>query len=326
MDLSVIIPHYNLQPEMLARAIDSVISQWDGNACAWEIIVVDDGSDTPPEAVINSFHCDRLHLYCRSHARQGAARNFGLSKARGRYILFLDADDYLLPHSLPPVLACAIDKDLDILRFKTIKVYDSHCVKTQTAPLACSRPMTGERYMLHHNLQDAPYAYIFRRDLAQSHNVLFPENIFLEDCIFTAQLHHFASSLSAIESTVYAYYQRPESTVNTTDKEHKAMLRQHHLMVIDQLSAFIDVEARSSDTAGLRRKLRFLVIDYLRRLCNNLTYKEITTSQLPLLRDRGLYPLPVCREYGLKYLTYACLANNKLGLRVLKLASRFGIV
>jgi glycosyltransferase involved in cell wall biosynthesis len=326
VDISIIIPHYNLEPAMLQRAIASAADQFLETRFEWEIIVVDDGSDTPPVAVVQEFHRANIRLYCRPHARQGAARNYGLQQAQGEYILFLDADDYLLPHSLPPVLACAIDKDLDILRFKTIKVYDSHCVKTQTASLACSRPMTGERYMLHHNLQDAPYAYIFRRDLAQSHDVLFPENIFLEDCIFTAQLHHFASSLCVIESTVYAYYQRPESTVNTTDKEHKAMLRQHHLMVIDHLSAFIDVEARSSDTDGLRRKLRFLVIDYLRRLCNNLTYKEITSNQLPLLRDRGLYPLPVCREYGLKYLTYACLANNKLGLRVLKLASRFGIV
>ena len=326
MDLSVIIPHYNLQPELLARAIDSVISQWDGNACAWEIIVVDDGSDTPPEAVINSFHCDRLHLYCRSHARQGAARNFGLSRARGRYILFLDADDYLLPHSLPPLLAYAIDKDLDILRFKTIKVYDSHCVNTHTAPLACSQPMSGENYMLHHNLQDAPYAYIFRRELAQSHNVQFPENIFLEDCLFTAQLHHFASSLSTTDSTVYAYYQRPDSTVNTTNNEHTALLREHHLTVIDQLSAFIRAEANSSETAGLQRKLRFLVVDYLRRVCRELTYEQIYTNQLTLLRQRGLYPLPLIRQYGLKYYTFACLANNRFGLRLLRLISRYGIV
>ena len=328
MDLSVIIPHYNLPPSLLTRAIDSIVSQWSPGYESWEIIVVDDGSDLPPTATIGNYQRDNIRLLCQTHARQGAARNFGLTQAQGQYILFLDADDYIFPGTLPKLLTLAQRHDLDILRFQTVKItaLDLNVnVNHNLVPESVEgRPSTldittGEEYLRRNNLPDSPSTFIFRRELATTNNVRFPEGVYLEDCMFTACLHHFATTLAEVDTKAYAYYQRTDSTVNTADARHKELLRSHHLLAIDQLGSFIQEQRGQRDTTGLQHKLDYLVVDYIRRICNDLSLKDIREQHLPLLRSRGLYPLPLQRSYGYKYQALARLANTSLGLRLLKL-------
>jgi glycosyltransferase involved in cell wall biosynthesis len=95
--VTVIIPSYN-DAHFLGQAVQSVLNQ------AWtnfEIIIVDDGSQDNTEEVAKSFRDSRIR-YVRHEQNKGlsAARNTGLRHARGRYIAFLDADDYFLPHKL----------------------------------------------------------------------------------------------------------------------------------------------------------------------------------------------------------------------------------
>ncbi|MBQ9285529.1 MAG: glycosyltransferase family 2 protein [Bacteroidaceae bacterium] len=324
MHLSIIIPHYNLHHSLLTRAIDSVVSQWNEEHALWEIIVVDDGSNQPPATVVNSFHRNNIRLYCQPHRRQGAARNFGLSQAQGQYVLFLDADDYILPNTLAPLLNLALSYKPDILRFKTITTSSPtyrHQPKSSTRLVTISQPVTGEEFMLRHHLPDSPVLFLFRRDLAMSHNIRFPEDVYLEDCLFTAQLHHFATAVCIVDTKVYAYYQRDNSTVNKAEIQHKVMLRQHHLIAIEQLNSFIKDENERNNTKGLQHKHTLLIVDYLRRICRDLSWASIRKEQLPLLRSKGLYPLPL-RHYGVKYLLFACIANMPAGLRIIRFLSR----
>ncbi len=92
--VSVVIPCYN-QAEWLAEAIESVLSQ---THRAREVVVVDDGS-TDGSARVAARYPD---VRCVRQANRGAsrARNTGLRASRGAYVVFLDADDRLLPHAL----------------------------------------------------------------------------------------------------------------------------------------------------------------------------------------------------------------------------------
>ena len=98
--VSVIIPCYN-QAHFLGEAIDSVLAQSYPN---FEIIVVDDGSTDNTSEVAESYagvQCIR-----QTNQRQAAARNAGLGQSNGEYLVFLDADDRLLPEALERGLAC----------------------------------------------------------------------------------------------------------------------------------------------------------------------------------------------------------------------------
>ncbi|MHC4206509.1 MAG: glycosyltransferase, partial [Planctomycetota bacterium] len=94
--VSVIIPCFNTA-KYLSQAIESVLRQTFGD---FEIIVVDDGStDNTPE-VVKSFEDGRIHYIYQKNKGLAGARNTGIRHSSGRYITFLDADDYFLPNKL----------------------------------------------------------------------------------------------------------------------------------------------------------------------------------------------------------------------------------
>ena len=94
MDLifSIIIPTYN-RAHIILRAIESVKIQTFSN---WELIIVDDGSTDHTEDTIRKIDDPRINYFKKNHAERSAARNFGIAKAKGKYICFLDSDDYFL--------------------------------------------------------------------------------------------------------------------------------------------------------------------------------------------------------------------------------------
>jgi len=98
--VSVIIPCYN-QAHFLDEAIESVLTQTYPNR---EIIVVDDGSTDNTAEVAGRYSAVR-HIY-QENAGPSAARNTGVTKSRGEYLVFLDADDRLLPEALEIGVDC----------------------------------------------------------------------------------------------------------------------------------------------------------------------------------------------------------------------------
>jgi len=98
--VSVIIPSFNCA-QFLGRAISSVLSQTYSN---YEIIVVDDGSTDRTKDVVAEFG-DRIHYLYQPNRGLSSARNLALSKARGEFIAYLDADDMWYPHKLATQVA-----------------------------------------------------------------------------------------------------------------------------------------------------------------------------------------------------------------------------
>lgn len=97
------IPTYN-RPQMLQRALDSVIAQTFESV---EIIVVDDGSDTPTKQIVDAY--DDVPVYLLEHDTSlggAAARNTGIEAASGEFVAFLDDDDEWLPEKLARQVAC----------------------------------------------------------------------------------------------------------------------------------------------------------------------------------------------------------------------------
>ena len=93
---SIIIPLYNKQRSIL-KTIKSVLSQDYRN---YEIVVVDDGSTDDSVSIVENLHSERVKLYQKENGGPSSARNYGVKKAEGDWILFLDADDTLEPGAL----------------------------------------------------------------------------------------------------------------------------------------------------------------------------------------------------------------------------------
>lgn len=93
---SIVIPLYN-KGVFIKRAIDSILSQTCEN---YEVIVVDDGSTDGCGDYVLAYNDTRIKYYCKPNRGVSSARNFGITKAAGEWLLFLDADDLLLPNAL----------------------------------------------------------------------------------------------------------------------------------------------------------------------------------------------------------------------------------
>lgn len=93
---SVIVPTFNREKYIIGTLI-SVIGQTYKN---FEIIVVDDGSTDGTASVVQGISDPRIRYYSKPNQERGAARNFGVSKASGDYVTFLDSDDLLKPNHL----------------------------------------------------------------------------------------------------------------------------------------------------------------------------------------------------------------------------------
>lgn len=99
--ISIIIPLYNKR-NSIAQSISSILNQ---NYENFEIIVVDDGSNDNSDKIVQSFKDERIKYIFKQNGGVSSARNRGLAESNGNWILFLDADDILLPECLTTLIS-----------------------------------------------------------------------------------------------------------------------------------------------------------------------------------------------------------------------------
>lgn len=115
--ISVIIPVYNAE-YCLRRCLDSILSKMNENI---EIICVDDSSTDRSVQILKEYSSinKNIKLYTQKHSNAGVARNYGLEKASGRYVFFMDADDYLVLDNFDSVFIDLFDQyDADLIKAK----------------------------------------------------------------------------------------------------------------------------------------------------------------------------------------------------------------
>lgn len=117
--LSIIIPAYQAENTII-RALNSIRQSKSKDI---EVIIVNDGSlDRTAKRVLDASRLDhRFHLYSQSNSGRSSARNTGLSKAKGQYIIFLDSDDYFLPFALDKLISICSKTSLNFYVFPFIK-------------------------------------------------------------------------------------------------------------------------------------------------------------------------------------------------------------
>lgn len=111
--ISIIMPAYNAE-NYISDAINSVIAQTYHN---WELIIVDDGSTDNTSQTVKEWLVkdNRIQYYYQQNGKQGKARNLGISKSKGIYLAFLDADDLWMPEKLNIQIKAIQEKNVDLV-------------------------------------------------------------------------------------------------------------------------------------------------------------------------------------------------------------------
>ena len=322
MLLSIVIPHYNLPKEMLKRCIESITAQGmqEGD---YEVIIIDDGSKEPPLWIEDEYKTCNIRLINNAHGGPGAARNKGIEAAQGKYIQFIDSDDYLITNGqMLQCLAMLQEEKPQILRFGYIVKTDDAPLKPKTGKITFSNTISGAMHMRDKNLSGSPCTYFFQKSLAIENEIEFSTDIFHEDEEFNTKLHYHAQTLIESNARFYCYRIREGSTTANRSKEFEARRIDDFFTIIEKIFQFKIKNtgtANVAQTAGIGHKLHTLCVDaILNMMFDNREANEIYGRCMSQLKPLGLYPLPKA-NYSLKYRIFRRLANSKGGMNTLRL-------
>lgn len=213
--VSVIVPIFNIE-HYLERCVDSIINQTYKNL---EIILVDDGSpDNCPSMCDNYANKDsRIKVIHKKNGGLSDARNAGMKVATGKYISFIDSDDYVSSEFIETLYNAMTTENSDIVECSVVRFYeDNHFdVYSDDFPNANYDTVDGLSALIAEN----PFKQHVWNKLYKAEVVLdipFAVGKLNEDEFWTYQIFGQAKKVTRINKTMYFYFQRESSIMGNT--------------------------------------------------------------------------------------------------------------
>ena len=307
--ISFIVITYNLPPEMIRECLESILSV-SLTPEEREVILIDDGSENAPLNGLSDISNEIIYL--RQH-NQGpsAARNKGMEIANGKYIQFVDGDDFLIPAPYNYCLDIVKNQDPDIVLFANTKKHR----ETSQNSFRQSKPETGSSFMYHHNLRSAACGYIFKHHLIAT--LRYSVGLLHEDEEFTPLLFLRAEKIITTNAKAYYYRMRHGSTTQNNAPLHLTKRLSDLERIIVKLHDLKDT-LPTYDQQALGRRIAQLSMDYLYNTIRLTRSPQKLNEAIAHLRKHGLYPLPD-KRYTSKYKLFRATIGNKLGRKALLL-------
>lgn len=222
--VSIVVPMYRCE-DTLERCVDSVLAQ----TCPdFELLLINDGSpDRVPEIAAGYVQRDpRVRLLSQENRGVSAARNAGIDAAKGRYLLFVDADDRLCKDAVETLLLAA-KGGAQVIHFAYIRQKGA---LSQVVP----SPVNAEGVLAREEIRqtvlplllsgwslNACWNNFYETRLLQENGIRFPEGMALdEDFAFVCDVFAAASSAQFLQKPLYRYLLNPKSAVRRMDERH----------------------------------------------------------------------------------------------------------
>lgn len=216
-ELSIVVPVYNVE-KYISQCVDSIIAQ---TFTDWELILVDDGSRDSSSMICDGYSSqdERIRVIHTENGGVSSARNKGIDAAKGRWITFIDSDDFISPSFLEGLLKPALEHgSLDFVQGgctnwadgKAIDVnqqYDDYVGCDLSMLYDCFRGLAVSKLFKLDNLNSRP----------DGHALRFDETMNLaEDMLFS--LKYFATVSSYALSSEVGYFYRRDNISSLTSK------------------------------------------------------------------------------------------------------------
>lgn len=231
---SFIIPHKN-SPSLLKRCLDSIPLREDV-----EVIVVDDNSNPEKKPVLERKDTRLVLLDASQSKGAGRARNAGLAKAKGKWVLFADADDYFAD-KLFDTLDKYKDTDADVIYYSYLNVGNDNSYSVPGYHKSIiSAPNNQECRDKVRYLHNAPWNKMVRKDLIDSKKIRFEETINGNDVFYSLKVGWYSRKSIFIDTPLYYYVFSPYGITNNKSINEDAILCQMtHLHQSNAFKTFI---------------------------------------------------------------------------------------
>lgn len=264
--VTVCVPAYNVE-DYIEECINSILHQTFTDI---EVIAVDDGSTDNTGRILDQIHDSRLRVFHKDNGGLVSARKFGISKATGDYIAFVDSDDYVSEHTFETLYQGVLDSGAEVIYNQAyFSDYNSNIT-------VVSKHLENGLYSIEKGNMDYIWRHIwgdyqsriaqsaclslYKREAAEAAYMPLPDELVLtEDQVFIAVLAVSISSIYIIREPLYYYRYRNNSISHAAQPNVLSMIQQKYEFV----SSYFEKHAYSKI---LMKQLKYHVIQALMEL------------------------------------------------------------
>lgn len=279
--LSIIVPYFNVE-KYIEVCIRSLFNQ-DIPYSDYEVICVNDCSEDNSEAIVSRLKAEFPNLLMVSQTqnhKMGAARNLGLSNARGKYVWFVDSDDYIEPDCISYIIRKAEESDVDIIHFD-YKVDNDGIISTYRTSYDDEKIYSGNDFFVSCEYEQwwqrcvEVWRRIHKKSFLLDNAILFEEDVMYEDTDYSIKCYGIAKAVQHLNISPYIYRRNNNSV--TRRKRTPEIINWRVLQLCRcwgncpllhrpeaelQIKAFIQAEAgvirKEVQILSLREKMKFL--------------------------------------------------------------------
>lgn len=208
-DISIIVPVYNAE-KYLKKCLDSLVNQTKKEL---EFILINDGSTDKSEEIIKTYKDKRIKYFKNKNQGIGKTRNLGIEKSSGKYIMFLDSDDYFSNDACEILYKEAEKEKADLIVFDYYRVEKGNLNEVKIESFNATNIKDDPNLLLKVNL--GPCNKIYKTDLIKNNGIKFEESLKYEDTLFVVKTIYNAQKIIKLNRFLHYYmiHEKSETTV-----------------------------------------------------------------------------------------------------------------
>ncbi len=222
-ELSIVIPVYKIRGHIF-RCVKSITDQIDDRV---QVIVVDDGSPDDSIDLITTLCSgyENVEIHSKENEGLSSARNFGVLKAKGKYLYFIDGDDFLVEGSLKDVVDHLEQSEFLCYAFKHKTINETNDIFCEEKQTEVSSVPTKAYLKYYRSPITNVWKVIVLRQFVLDEKLFFRENVYCEDLEWLTKLFLRVNEVGWIDRCVYVYdNSRPDSIMNSLSAKRIADL------------------------------------------------------------------------------------------------------
>jgi glycosyltransferase EpsH len=305
--ITFIIPVFNVE-KYIKKCLSSIIAQKNPD---WEVIIIDDGSTDASASICKSFieKHSNIRIVSQKNQGQGIARNTGMRLAQGRFICFVDPDDWVHEDMTKDLISAMDSSDAAFANFGIEYITTNGTVSKRFVNFDYSELKGSaifENAIMDSNVLSSPCNKVYKRSFLQENNILFPPTRAYEDSYFSRLVGYYARKCLFINKIYYHALVRPGSTTR-----EMSIRRVQDAIYILQLERDKFIGSDASD--HLRSLFSAHAIKFLSLILIHAAYRVPKSSDY-------MQCVSLLDKFG-----YRQLAQNRGALKNLKLKNQLAV-
>jgi glycosyltransferase involved in cell wall biosynthesis len=303
--VSIIIPIYNAE-SFLEQCIDSILQQTYNN---FELLLINDGSTDKSKEICERYSQKdkRVNVYHKKNGGVSSARNLGLLKAQGKWVVFVDSDDWVDPNWLESYFPM---NDSDI-KFQGFIIENNNKKEVKKISISKTNKIETIYYLEVNNMFGWTWCKIFKNSIIQENQLTFNEEIsYNEDLIFTLQFCKIANKVTTIDTSKYHYRINKNSVMHTIRLSATDIIKKRELIFSERKLILQDTNSSQyNDFAISQYQIEWFYILHS-------SYRNNTTSK----GDVDICKNTIKKIYELKNISNLSLSTfEKIIYRIIRL-------